>query len=218
MGTTGGAAAAGAAARPIVAVMLALGTAAGLGALAVWPWPVAALVGWDVAAAFYLARLWLLLWRLDPGGTKAVALADDPGRAVADLVLTAASVASLVAVALVVVRAGNSSGGEAIGLAGFGLASVFASWAVVHATYTLRYARLYYGDVPGGVDFNTTEPPQYSDFAYLSFSVGMTFQVSDTSLETKEFRATVLRQSLLSYFFGAVVIGATINLVAGLAK
>jgi uncharacterized membrane protein len=66
------------------------------------------------------------------------------------------------------------------------------------------------------VDFNEASRPRYADFAYLAFTLGMTFQVSDTALTTREVRATALRHALLSYLFGAVIIATTINLVAGL--
>jgi uncharacterized membrane protein len=67
------------------------------------------------------------------------------------------------------------------------------------------------------VDFNQDDPPRYADFAYLAFTIGMTFQVSDTDLKTTEIRATALRHALLSYLFGSVILAATINLIAGLA-
>jgi len=82
----------------------------------------------------------------------------------------------------------------------------------------MRYAWLYYAGADGGADFHQEEEPRFSDFAYLSFTVGMTFQVSDTELNTSAFRATVLRHSLLSYLFGTVIVALTINLVAGLTK
>jgi uncharacterized membrane protein len=76
---------------------------------------------------------------------------------------------------------------------------------------------VYYSEPIGGIDFNTSEEdPRYVDFAYLSFDLGMTFQVSDTNLHTSELRAIVLRHTLLSYVFGSVVLATTINLVAGL--
>ena len=61
-------------------------------------------------------------------------------------------------------------------------------------------------------------PPRYTDFAYLAMTLGMTFQVSDTDLQTPEIRATALRHALLSYLFGAVIVATTINLVGGLAS
>jgi uncharacterized membrane protein len=82
----------------------------------------------------------------------------------------------------------------------------------------LRYAKLYYVDDNGGVSFNQDEPPQYTDFAYLAFTLGATFQVSDTNLEKHNIRVTVLRHALLSYLFGSVILAATVNLVAGLAN
>jgi uncharacterized membrane protein len=75
---------------------------------------------------------------------------------------------------------------------------------------------LYYGDQPGGIDFNESDQPRYTDFAYVSFTIGMTFQVSDTDLRTKEIRTTALQHALLSYVFGAMIIATTINLIAGL--
>jgi uncharacterized membrane protein len=83
--------------------------------------------------------------------------------------------------------------------------------------FALRYARLYYTGTPGGIGFNQDIPPRYLDFAYLAFTIGMTFQVSDTDLQRPEIRATALRQALLAYLFGAVVLASTINLVSQLA-
>jgi uncharacterized membrane protein len=125
---------------------------------------------------------------------------------------------SLLAVGLVLMRAGNSSGAAKSLQAGLSLASVVLSWGVVHTVFTLRYARLYYTGSDGGVDFNQDDPPGYGDFAYLGFTIGMTFQVSDTELTATEVRVTALRHALLSYLFGAVILAATINLLAGLAR
>jgi uncharacterized membrane protein len=88
----------------------------------------------------------------------------------------------------------------------------------VHTIFTLRYARLYYYGADGGIDFNQSEPPDYGDFAYVAFSIGMTFQVSDTSLSGREMRRTALKHSLLSYLFGTGVLATTINLVASISS
>ena len=139
---------------------------------------------------------------------------------VADLLLIGASLASLVGVGFIVVAGGNSKGvGKGL-LVAFAIATVVVSWAVVHMTYTLRYARLFYGGKQGGLNFHQQgdELPQYSDFVYLAFTVGMTYQVSDTEVNATALRKTVLRQALLSYLFGVVIIAVMINLVAGLAN
>ena len=96
--------------------------------------------------------------------------------------------------------------------------SVALAWASVHTVFTTRYARIYYTGPDEGVDFNEDDPPCYSDFAYVAFTIGMTFQVSDTDLKTKEIRATALKHGLLSYLFGAVIIAAMINLVVSLGS
>jgi uncharacterized membrane protein len=70
----------------------------------------------------------------------------------------------------------------------------------------------------GGVDFNEDETPAYVDFAYLAFTIGMTYQASDTDLQSRIIRATALRQAMLSYLLGAVVLAITINLVVGLGN
>jgi Protein of unknown function (DUF1345) len=99
-----------------------------------------------------------------------------------------------------------------------GVATVGLSWLVVHTVFRLRYALLYYTAHAGEIEFNQHSPPRYSDFAYLAFTLGMTFQVSDTDLQTPHIRATALRHALLSYLFGAVILATSINLVAGLAR
>jgi uncharacterized membrane protein len=82
----------------------------------------------------------------------------------------------------------------------------------------LRYARLYYTGADGGISFNEDDPPAYSDFAYLAFTIGMTFQVSDTNIEDKTIRRTALRQALISYLFGAVLVAMTVNVGASLLR
>ena len=88
----------------------------------------------------------------------------------------------------------------------------------MHTVFTTRYAQIYYEGPPDSVDFNEDDAPDYRDFAYLAFTIGMTFQVSDTDLKTKEIRRTALRHALVSFPLGAVIIAASINLVSGLAK
>jgi uncharacterized membrane protein len=187
-----------------------------LGALG--PWALVPLVGWDVAALTYLAWTWGAVWHLDAEHTARQAVREDPGRAATDGLLLSASVMSLLAVGLVLVEAGNSSGAAKSLQAALSLASVVLSWSVVHTVFTLRYAHLYYAGSDGGVDFNQDDPPRYADFAYVGFTIGMTFQVSDTELTATDVRVTALRHALLSYLFGAVILAATINLVAGLAR
>jgi uncharacterized membrane protein len=180
------------------------------------PWQATVLVGWDTAMVVFGIWVWTAVLPMDPAEAEQHALQEDSSIALADLVIVGASLASLGAVALVLVRASSSHGAMRALLIIVGIVSVVLSWGAVHTTFMLRYGRLYYGAPRGGIDFNEDALPDYADFAYLAFTIGMTFQVSDTDLETKLIRRTALRQALLSYMFGAVIIGLVINVVASL--
>jgi uncharacterized membrane protein len=164
----------------------------------------------------FLILAWAVVLPMDGGDTKRHALADDVSRPTADLLLVGSSVASLVAVGYTLLVAGHRHGTTEALLIGLAVVSVALAWMVVHTVYMLRYAGVYYGDPIGGVDFGGDTQPDYRDFAYLALTIGMTFQVSDTNLQTKAFRHTALRHALLSYLFGAVIVGVTINVVASL--
>jgi uncharacterized membrane protein len=206
----------GAPAATRVSVAALAGVCAGLLVALPGDWQIGMLVGWDVAAGVYLAWTWATIWHRDAAATAQLALREDPGRATTDALLLVASVASVLAVALAI-TAGRAAGSGTRDLhAALAVASVALSWSVVQTVFISHYARLYYGHPDGGIDFNQEAPPRYSDFAYLAFTVGMTFQVSDTDLKTSALRATALRQALLSYLLGAVILATTINLVAGL--
>jgi len=208
----------GVSARRRVLMAAAVGVLAALVAAAFLAWEMAVLTGWDAAAITYVGWIWVTVWRMDARATARQAEREDPTRAAADVLLLGAAMASLLAVGFVIVRAGADRGLPQVVQVGLGAASVLLSWAVVHTVFAMRYAWLYYAGADGGADFHQEEEPRFSDFAYLSFTVGMTFQVSDTELNTSAFRATVLRHSLLSYLFGTVIVALTINLVAGLTK
>jgi uncharacterized membrane protein len=199
-----------------------IGVSALAGALAVVPvasfagWGLLPLVWWDISALVYQCWVWVSIWPRDAEDTARLAVPVDPTRAAADALVLCAAVASLVAVGFVLGRAASSHGSTQVLLAGLGVTSVVLSWGVVHTIYTLRYARLYYTGSDGGIGFNEDEPPAYTDFAYVAFTLGMTFQVSDTELQTREMRRTALTQALLSFLFSTGILATTINLIASL--
>ena len=132
--------------------------------------------------------------------------------------LLLAAVVSLGAVGYAIAQSHTSRGSVRPVEIALGVTSVAVSWLLVHTIFALKYARLYYGSDEGGIEFEDRVRPPYSDFAYLALTIGMTFQVSDTDLQTAQFRRLALRHALLSYLFGAVILAASINLVAGLAS
>lgn len=196
-------------------VMVGVGVAVALVVGALGNWVYAPAAGWAAASATYLVWVWSVIGRLGRAATAAHARREDPGRVFSDALVLSATVASFAGVALILLDASNEQGGAKDATVAMALGSIALSWFLVHTLFTLRYAAIYYRDGTG-VDFNEESQPRYADFAYLAFTVGMTFQVSDTDLKTNAIRGTVLRQALLSYLLGAIVLATTINLVSGL--
>ena len=201
------------------AIAVLTGLVAGTVASRLLPWQAAVLLGWSAASLVYV--VWVMRSISGKGAeeTARTATREDGSRAAADLMLLGAAIGSLGAVLLALVKASSERGGTKAMLTVVPVASVFLSWAVVHLTFTLRYARLFFTDPQGGINFyEDKDDPTYVDFAYLAFTIGMTYQVSDTDLTKRKIRAAALRHSLLSYLFGTVIIAMTINVIAGLAK
>jgi uncharacterized membrane protein len=192
------------------------GLAVGAVASFVLPWQAAVLLGWDAAAAASVGLVIHQTWRRDGAATMTLARREDDSRFATEILLVAASVVSLVGVAFGLVKAGQLDGYARAGMTAVVVLSVFLAWGVVQTVFTLRYARLYYADDAGGIDFNEDDPPDYRDFSYLALTIGMTYQVSDTNLGTKPIRRTATRHALLSYLFGTVVVAVMINVVASL--
>jgi uncharacterized membrane protein len=199
-------------------VMLAAGVLAGLVTGVGWSWVYAPTVGWAVAALVYSTWVWIAISGLDSEQTAKLASREDTTRGVSDLLIVLLSLASLFSLGVVLVRASAAQGALEGVLAGLAVVSVALSWILLHTLFTLHYARVYYTDGGSGVDFNQTEAPRYSDFAYLAFTIGMTFQVSDTNLTSRRERVIALRHALLSFVFGSVILATTVNLIAGLSS
>lgn len=101
------------------------------------------------------------------------------------------------------------------------LIGVGLSWILLHTMFTLRYAHLYFildenNQPAGGLDFPKEANPDYIDFAYFSFTVGMTFQVSDVTTSSKTIRRFVLVHSLIAFVFNTLIVALTINTIASL--
>ncbi|WP_248283370.1 DUF1345 domain-containing protein [Cryobacterium arcticum] len=197
-------------------VMAAVGILVGLAAGLFGDWLLAPALGWAAAAVLYIVSVWVTVAPLDPANTATHATREDPSRPITDLLLIVASLASLGSILIVLLQARSASGSGQAFLAALAVVGVALSWVLVHTLFTLRYASIYYAGDDGGVDFNQPDAPRYADFAYLAFTIGMTFQVSDTSLTSSAMRSAVLRHALMSFLFGSIILATLINLVAGL--
>jgi uncharacterized membrane protein len=200
------------------AMIVALaGGVAGIVAAFLTPWQLSTLIGWDVAAALFVVWVWTSAGRFDPDETHRFATREDDSRVSAQLLVLSACVVSLAGVAFDLLKASESGTASGhVALVSAALLTVVLSWATVHTAFALRYAHEYYLQPVGGIDFKSGSDyaPDYRDFAYVAFVVGMTFQVSDTDITRRQIRHTVLEHSLLAYLFGAVIIAVVINIVA----
>lgn len=169
--------------------------------------------GWDAAAIVILLVIVGDMRGADARRTAIVARRDDMNHSLSDAIVLTASLASLGAVVYLLVSKDSS-----MLHIGFGLLSIVISWATVHMLYALRYAAMYYSDPEGGIDFNSHEQPRFSDFVYLAYTVGMTYQIADTDIKTSAFRRVVLGHAALSFVFGTAIIATTINFLVNLSK
>lgn len=198
-------------------LVVPVGVIAGLATALVAPWQLAVIAGWDATAATFVVWVWAGIARFTDEETRRLATREDSSRVVASVLLLSASVASLAGTGFDLVKADQAHGVGRVVLTTAGVVTVGLSWTLVHTVFTLRYAHEFYTEPVGGIDFKTRdELPDYRDFAYVAFTVGMTFQVSDTDIQARRIRHTVLRQALLAYLFGAVILAVVVNVIATL--
>lgn len=179
------------------------------------PWQLALLAGWDVGSSLLVGWIWASVGRFDAQTTRLLATREDDSRAASRGVVVVACVASLVGVFVGILKAREVGGGAGAVLTVASIIAVVLAWGAVHTIFMLRYAHRYY-DSNGGIQFPQDDEPTYLDFAYVAFTVGMTFQVSDTDITDRSMRALLLRHAALSYLFGTVIVGLTINVVGSL--
>lgn len=207
-------------ARLSVAVAVGVATSSILAVIPGGPgWTPRLVAGWDAGSAVFLVLAWSIILRSNTVRTRRRAAAQDPGRsAVWGIVLVASTVSLFAAVALLR-RAREVAAGETALLLGLCLAAVVTAWGLTHTAYTLRYAHLYYrddGDGEGGLSFPGGRSPDYFDFAYFAFTVGMAFQVSDVTITSPVIRRAVLGHSLLSFAYNTAILALALNLTFGL--
>jgi uncharacterized membrane protein len=204
--------------RRAVAV-LSIGLTAAVILAAFVAWQLAVLGGWDAAALTFLVTVWPIIARADGFHTEHLATREDEARSTASLLLISASTASLFGVGFALNLAGQTSGEQQVRLICVTVLTVVLSWTVINTLFTLRYAHLHFALASAGIGFEgiaKEDRPTYRDFAYVAFTIGMTYQVSDTTIRARRIRGTVLTHALLSYVFGVVIVAGSVSLIAGL--
>jgi uncharacterized membrane protein len=196
-----------------------LGAAIAVGLSLRLSWLTSLLTGWNAGGALLMILQWLRIGSFGPQRTAERAAADDPGRTAVYVLVVLTSAASLLA-AIVLVRGARAPAGEGPLLFALCLSTVVLSWTLTHTAFTLRYAHLYYRDDAegvGGVEFPGGAAPSYLDFAYLAFTIGMCFQVSDSAVTGRQVRRAVLFHATLSFFYNTAILAFVLNLILGRA-
>ena len=185
------------------------------------PWPMTLVAGWDAAALTVLLTIWPVIIRADSSLAPQLAAREDETEDSTRALLVGASVASLLGAGYTLHLAGQQSGASRVLLIGAAVLTVVLSWTVINSAYTLRYADQHFRSKPGGIEFGTEDGqqhPSYRDFAYVAFTIGMCYQVSDTTLRDPLIRRTAFAHALLSYVFGVVIVAGSVNLISGLFR
>jgi uncharacterized membrane protein len=184
-------------------------------------WGLALAGGWDAAAAAFLLVTWPIIIGADSARAAQLAAREDQTEGSARTLLVGAGVASLLGAGYALHLAGQHSGAPRAVLIGAAVLTVVLSWTLINTVYTLRYAGQHFRSRPGGIAFGSDDgqqQPGYRDFAYVAFTIGMTYQVSDTTLRDPKIRRTALAHALLSYVFGVVIVAGSVNLISGLFR
>ena len=199
-------------------VCASVGVVAGLIAAPFSPWQLSLLIGWIALTSTLLVWIWVENIGCDAADTQARSTAEDDSRVTAVAVMVTASVVSLVGVGFALAKARRVGLTMEVALTIVAVLSVLLAWFVVHTMFTLRYAHQYYKAPVGGIEFPGGSNPDYGDFAYFAFTIGVAFAVSDAAVTSQAVRRITLRHSMVSYLFGTVIVGLTINVLAGFVR
>lgn len=195
----------------------------GLAALLPLPttWPFRALLGWCVGTAVYLLLAWWLAEVFDSKSTRRRTQAQDEPSVVLFLLMVLAVLASVGSIALLLQQVKQLAGAERIGHMVLAMLALGLSWLFIHTIFAFRYAHRYYHEEQrkepdgAGLQFPNQPDPDYFDFLYYAFVIGMTSQVSDVQVTSREMRRLTLGHGILSFAFNVLIVALTINVVAG---
>ena len=189
-----------------------------------FPWQTQVVSDWLAFALTTLILVWTTILNAHPRNFKHTARIQDSSRVVIFLLVITGALASLFAVLILLDFLEENPQQNPTQHIVLSMVAVVSSWVLVHTLFTLRYAHLYYGDNPslnhpiGGLDFPQEPEPDYLDFAYFSFIIGMTSQVSDVQITARRLRRLALLHGVLSFAFNTLIIALSINVVAGLLQ
>jgi len=203
---------------------LVYGLLIGLGVLTLplpLSWQLRGLLGWTVGVVVYLVLAWWLCIRFDAQRTRERAQAQDEPSVVIFLLLLVATLACVMAIALMMQDVKDAPRQQRIFQIALFMVALGTTWLFIQAMFAFHYAHRYYQEekniqtTGAGLRFPGQRAPDYFDFLYFSHVVGMTSQVSDIQVTSREMRQITLVHSLLSFAFNIVILALSINVVAG---
>lgn len=180
-------------------------------------------VGFGISNLFFS---WFIILSYHPAEVKAIAREEDWGSTLIFSFVLIASFIGLFAIFFLLKSIPDETKKTLNLHILLSIMSVFCSWTLIHTLFTLKYAHKYYGTGNGqdddnlieskGLEFPNEKEPDYLDFAYFSFGIGMTFQVSDVQITSRNIRRLSLVHSLLSFVYNTVIVALSINIISGL--
>jgi uncharacterized membrane protein len=185
------------------------------------PWLLRGLIGWSGGLSVYLSLAWWLCVKFDAQRTRERAQAQDEPSVVLFLLMLLATMACVAAITMLMQQSGALSRGERALHIVVSMTALAVSWLFIQTIYAFRYAHRYYqeeksGEPDGpGLEFPGDLDPDYFDFLYYAHVVGMTSQVSDVQVTSREMRRLTLVHSVLSFAFNMLIVALSINVVAG---
>jgi uncharacterized membrane protein len=182
------------------------------------------MIGWDTFSLCMIVMSWITFYITKSQHIREQAKVQDSSRSLVFIIVLISTLASFLAVLLLLVtkKDGNAGVNWRLPIA---IAGMLFSWFLIHTIFALKYAHMFYGNHEtkkdthaGGLEFPNDDRPEYFDFAYFSFVLGMTFQVSDVQITSKKLRKTAMLHGLLSFGFNTIMIALTINVIAGFGQ
>jgi len=180
-----------------------------------------AMIGWDTFSLCMIVQSWITFSITTSQQIREQSKVQDSSRTIIFLIILISTLASFLAVTLLLMTKEKFKNAESFHLV-IAIAGMVLSWFFIHTIFTLRYAHIFYGDDDenpgthaGGLEFPGDKKPDYLDFAYFAFVLGMTFQVSDVQITSKRLRRIAMVHGLLSFGYNTIMIALTINLIAG---
>lgn len=179
------------------------------------------MIGWDTFSVCMIVISWLTFYNTGYENIRKLYKIQDSSRAIIFIIILISTMASFLAVLLLIItkKEGDT---DALWRLPISILGMLFSWILIHTIFAFRYAHIYYGNHKskpntdaGGLEFPGDTKPDYLDFAYFSFVLGMTFQVSDVQITSQRLRRMAMFHGLISFGFNTIMIALTINLIAG---